>query len=194
MGSLPWQYDVIKALPDSVITNPLGLVEEREPKTARRPPTKKEPLDLSAAVSAPLPAKVAPKLATLASTLPTSGDWVTETKLDGYRLLARVDGGRVKLMTRNGHDWTAKFPTLKTELLELEIAGVWLDGETVVPKDGIPSFSALQDAIGGATNSEIVFFLFDLMYLDGQDLKSTVVDAARAARCNPGRCWQAPHV
>jgi bifunctional non-homologous end joining protein LigD len=173
------EYDVIKALPDSVIANPLGLVEEREPRTARRTRTNENEIDLSAAVRAPLPAKLEPQLATLANSLPTTGDWVTETKLDGYRLLARIDKKRVKLFTRNGHDWTAKFPTLAAELLRLPISSGWLDGEVVVLKDGIPSFSALQDAIDGA-NQEISFFLFDLMFLDGNDLRKVPLWARRA--------------
>jgi bifunctional non-homologous end joining protein LigD len=165
------EYDVIKALPDSVIANPLGFIEEREPRSPVQARPREAELDLSAAVSAPFPAKLEPQFATLASALPTAGDWVTETKLDGYRLLARIDGKRVKLFTRNGHDWTAKFPTLKAELQKLAVSSVWLDGEIVMLKDGIPNFSALQDAIGGATNREIIFFVFDLMYLNGSDLR-----------------------
>ncbi|VXC65462.1 3'-phosphoesterase / DNA ligase D / DNA repair polymerase [Burkholderia sp. 8Y] len=173
------EYDVIKALPDSVVANPLGPIEEREPKTSRHKPASEE-VDLSAAVPGPLPTKLEPQLATLASALPRTGDWVTETKLDGYRLLARIDGKRVKLFTRNGHDWTAKFPTLKSELQKLAVSSAWLDGEIVVLKDGIPSFSALQDAVDGPSNSGIVFFLFDLMYIDGQDLRSVPLSSRRA--------------
>ncbi|WP_053572294.1 DNA ligase D [Caballeronia cordobensis] len=174
------EYDVIKALPDSVVANPLGPLEEREPKTTGRPRAQESKLDLSAAVRAPLPAKLEPQLATLASALPGSGDWITETKLDGYRLLARIDKGRVKLLTRNGHDWTAKFPALIAAIKELSIASAWLDGEIVVLKDGIPSFSALQNAIDGRNNQDIVFFLFDLMYLDGEDFRKVPLWARRA--------------
>lgn len=173
------EYDVIKALPDSVIANPLGPIEKREPRSARRSHSKEVELDLSAAVPAPLPAKLEPQLATLASALPTTGDWVTETKLDGYRLLARIDGQRVKLLTRNGHDWTAKFPTLKAEIQKLAVSSAWLDGEIVMLKDGIPNFSALQNAIGGVKNKEIVFFVFDLMYFDGSDLRKVPLWARR---------------
>jgi bifunctional non-homologous end joining protein LigD len=174
------EYDVIKALPDSVVANPLGLVEEREPRTARRPRGEEPKIDLSAAVRAPLPAKFDPQLATLASSLPTNGDWITETKLDGYRLLARVDKGRVRLFTRNGNDWTLKFPALAAEIHQLPLSSAWLDGEIVVLKDGIPSFAAFQDAIDGAANQEIVFFLFDLMCLDGTDLRKVPLWARRA--------------
>jgi len=174
------EYDVIKALPDSVIANPLGLVEEREPKSARPTRNTELEVDLSAAVRATLPAKLEPQLATLATALPTTGDWITETKFDGYRLLARVEKGRVRLFTRNGHDWTARFPTLTLEVGRLPLASGWLDGEITVLRDGLPNFSALQDAIDGQANKDIVYFVFDLMYLDGKDLRKVPLWARRA--------------
>ncbi|AUT76081.1 DNA ligase D [Paraburkholderia hospita] len=174
------EYDVIKALPDSVVSNPLGLVEEREPKSARPARGSEPEVDLSAAVRAPLPAKLEPQLATLATSLPASGDWITETKLDGYRLLARVDEGRVLLLTRGGHDWTVKFPALVKELGDLPLSSGWLDGEITVMKDGLPNFSALQNAIDRRANQDIVYFLFDLMYLDGKDLRKVPLWSRRA--------------
>ena len=85
----------------------------------------------------------------------------------------------MKLFTRNGHDWTSRFPTLEAELGRLAVSSAWLDGEIVVLQDGIPSFSALQDAIDGATNTGIIFFLFDLMYLDGKDFRKVPLWARR---------------
>jgi bifunctional non-homologous end joining protein LigD len=174
------EYDVIKELPDSVVSNPLGLVEDREPKSPRPAHGGEKEVDLSAAVRAPLPVKLEPQLATLATSLPTSDDWITEAKLDGYRLLARVDKGLVRLYTRGGHDWTVKFPALAAEIAGLPLSSGWLDGEITVIKDGLPSFSALQDAIDGQANQEIVYFLFDLMYLDGKDLRKVPLWARRA--------------
>jgi bifunctional non-homologous end joining protein LigD len=174
------EYDVIKALPDSVVTSPLGLVEEREPKSYRPARSDESEVDLSAAVAAPVPSKLEPQLATLATSLPTSGDWITEAKLDGYRILSRVDKGRVRLITRGGHDWTKKFAGLAAEVEALPLTSAWLDGEIAVLKDGIPSFAALQDAIDGKTNPDIVYFLFDLMYLDGKDLRNVPLRARRA--------------
>ncbi|WP_410866306.1 DNA ligase D [Paraburkholderia sp. SIMBA_027] len=174
------EYDVLKALPDSVVTHPLGLIEEREPKVAPpRAETSVAP-DLSAAVLAPLPAKMEPQLATLAPSLPVGGDWITETKLDGYRLLARIEGGEVRLLTRSGHNWAAKFPTLVGELEALEVSTAWLDGEIVMLTDGLPDFSALQNAIDARTSGDIVYFLFDLMYVDGEDLRRVPLWARRA--------------
>ena len=160
-----------------------GFLKNASRRQAVRPRAKESKIDLSAAVPAPLPAKLEPQLATLASALPKSGDWITETKLDGYRLLARIDKGRVKLFTRNGHDWTAKFPALTAAIKELPVVSAWLDGEIVVLKDGIPSFSALQNAIDGRDNQDIVFFLFDLMYLDGEDFRrGATLGAASSTR------------
>lgn len=174
------EYDVIKALPDSVMTKPLGLVEERDPKVARAAPVAPPAIDLSAAVRAPPPAKLEPQRATLASSLPATGDWIIESKLDGYRMLARVDKGRVRLFTSGGHDWTKKLATLATEVAKLPLSSGWLDGEIVVLKDGLPDFGALQTAIDGAANDEIVYFLFDLPYCDGNDLTGVPLWARRA--------------
>ncbi|MDR5748777.1 DNA ligase D [Caballeronia sp. LZ029] len=174
------EYDVIKALPDSVIANPLGPVEEREPRTPRSPRAEAPEIDLSAAVTASLPAKLEPQLATLAPSLPAGGEWIVESKLDGYRLLARVEKKRVKLLTRNGHDWTTRFPLLVAELKTLQLSSAWLDGEIVVLKNGIPSFSALQNAVDGQSNKDILYFLFDVMFLDGKDLRKVPLWSRRA--------------
>ncbi|AUT66149.1 DNA ligase D [Paraburkholderia terrae] len=174
------EYDVIKALPDSVIANPLGMVEDREARSARPAGDAEPEVDLSAAARASMPAKLEPQLATLATSLPTSGDWIIESKLDGYRLLARIDKGRVRLLTRGGHDWTTKFPALETELSDLPLSSGWLDGEITILKDGLPNFSALQTAIDGRANQDIVYFLFDLMYLDGEDLRNVPLWSRRA--------------
>ena len=174
------EYDVIKALPDSVIANPIGLVEEREPRSPRNRHVAAPEVDLSAAVAASLPAKLEPQLATLAPSLPAGGDWIVESKLDGYRLLARIDKKRVRLFTRNGHDWTSRFPLLVAELNDLPLLSAWLDGEIVVLKDGLPSFSALQHAVEGQSNKDIVYFLFDVIFLDGKDLRKVPLWSRRA--------------
>ena len=116
------EYDVIAALPDSVVTQPLGLVEEREPRAsatsatpADRASKRVAETDLSAAVKAALPAKLEPQLATLVTAAP-AGVWIVETKFDGYRLMARVDGGKARLITRGGHDWTAKMKVLSADI------------------------------------------------------------------------------
>ncbi|BCG02975.1 ATP-dependent DNA ligase (plasmid) [Paraburkholderia sp. PGU19] len=174
------QYDVIKALPDSVVAKPLGLAEEREPRSLNPSPVADSTIDLTAATPAPLPAKLEPQLATLAASLPTGGDWIVEAKFDGYRMLARVDKGRARLFTSGGHDWTKKLSSLAAEVEKLPVSTAWLDGEMVVLKDGIPDFAALQNAIDGASSESIVYFLFDLMYLEGKDLRRVALSSRRA--------------
>ncbi|WP_175916958.1 DNA ligase D [Burkholderia sp. BCC1638] len=175
-----WWAGVVKALPDSVTTMPLGPIEEREPNTVKPVRSRGLQIDLSAAVHAPLPAKLEPQRATLAASLPTSGDWITEAKLDGYRMLARVDKGSVQFFTSGGHDWTKTLAGLAVELEKLPVSSAWLDGEIVVLEGGIPNFGALQDAIAGSANQEIVYFLFDLVYFDGKDLRNVPLWARRA--------------
>jgi len=168
-------YDVLTALPDSVVDQPLGPAEGREPQATADGP------DLSQAVRAALPKTLAPQLATLAAEPPADGDWVVETKFDGYRLLARLARGRAQLFTRNGHDWTARLQPLADELAQLGIARAWLDGEIVVMNEhGVPDFSRLQDAIDGARNPDIVLYLFDLPFLGDRDLRAVPLRSRRA--------------
>jgi bifunctional non-homologous end joining protein LigD len=175
------QYDVIKALPDSVVDKPLGLVEQREPRTtAGMSPVTESEIDLSLAVKAGLPTKLEPQLATLATSLPKDDGWVVETKFDGYRMMARIDKGRVRFFTRGGHDWTNKLKSLASEVEKLGITGAWFDGELVVLKDGLPDFNALQNAITGSRNENIVYFVFDVPYRDGQDLRKVPLTSRRA--------------
>jgi bifunctional non-homologous end joining protein LigD len=123
--------------------------------------------------AAPLPVSLKPQLATLVDGVPRGADdWSYEMKFDGYRILARLDGGSAKLYTRNGHDWTARIPRLAQELAALEIANAWIDGEIVVlTREGVPSFQALQNAFDAASTADIVFYAFDLPYVAGRDLR-----------------------
>ena len=179
------EYDVIAALPDSVVARPLGLVEEREPRAAPASALAATAVaatqaDMAAAVRAPLPAKLEPQLATLAATAP-AGDWIVETKFDGYRLMARIDKGKAKLITRGGHDWTDKMKPLAAAIESLGIASAWLDGEIVVMNgDGLPDFNALQNAIDNAASEAIEYFVFDLPFHDGRDLRKVPLRARRA--------------
>ena len=82
--------------------------------------------------------------------------------------MARVDNGNVKLFTRNGHDWTAKMPKQARAIASLGLESGWLDGEVVVADDrGVPSFQLLQNAFQDGDGSNILFYLFDLVYLNG---------------------------
>ena len=175
---LSTDYDVLSALPDSVIARPLAPLAALAPCAA--PP-------LAGAVKAALPATLAPQLATFASAAPHGGAWVCELKFDGYRLLARIDHGRVTLFTRGGHDWSAKLPQLVADLSALGLNSAWIDGEIVVlDAHGRPDFGALQKAFdsgskasGADARAAIRYFLFDLPYLDGLDLREVPLSERR---------------
>ncbi len=161
-------YDVVSALPDSVVARPL------------KAPATSSAGGPAGAVRAPLPATLPPQLASLASAAPTSGDWSWEIKLDGYRLMARIDGGQVRLITRGGHDWSARMPALVEALQGLQVDSAWLDGEIVVlGPAGMPDFNALQNAFDSARTAGIVYFLFDLPYFEGHDLRAVPLVARR---------------
>lgn len=119
-----------------------------------------------------LPAFVEPALATLVEAAPSGRDWLFEIKHDGYRIQARIDGGKVKLSTRSGLDWTAKFKPVAQGLRALKLPSALIDGEIVVETaSGVSSFSALQQALTTGEIEPAVFYAFDLLYLDGRDLR-----------------------
>jgi len=114
------------------------------------------------------------QLATLVDGPPAGDEWLHEIKFDGYRLLAFVANGSVRLLTRNGKDWTTSFPAIVEGLERLPAKDAVLDMEAVIldPK-GVSSFQALQAALGaGGDRSRIVGCVFDLLYLDGEDLSA----------------------
>jgi bifunctional non-homologous end joining protein LigD len=123
-----------------------------------------------------------PQLATLADSVPTGSDWLHEMKYDGYRALAAVAGGAVRLYTRSGLDWTGRYPEIAADLAALDLDDALIDGEIVALDDaGRPSFSALQHALKHAGGRGLTFFVFDLLRADGVDLtaQGTVARKAR---------------
>jgi bifunctional non-homologous end joining protein LigD len=136
---------------------------------------------LSEARAAPLPRFVAPALATLVDRPPSGPGWLAEMKFDGYRILARLDHGKVTLKSRNENDWTAKFASIARAVAELDVHAAYLDGEVaVVRPDGTTSFQALQNlAGGGALEGALVYFVFDLLHLDGFDLTRAPLEARK---------------
>ena len=189
-------YDVVEAEPDSVLSG-RGVddpVRREVPAAKKSAPTTRAPKSASTASAAKaspaqsegrkaaLPAALAPQLATLASAPPAGpGDWLYELKFDGYRLLARIDGDKVQCITRNGHDWTSKLPSLASSLARLKTTSAWLDGEIVVAgAHGAPDFQALQNAFDRGATSDIVYWLFDAPFLDGLDLRALPLEERQA--------------
>tara|TARA_R110001599_G_scaffold159052_2_gene346211 strand:+ start:21831 stop:24458 length:2628 start_codon:yes stop_codon:yes gene_type:complete len=127
-----------------------------------------------------LPAKLLPQLATLAESPPSDADWLYEIKFDGYRIVTKIDDGKVQLFTRNGNDWTAKLPKLAQAIAKLKIGSAWLDGEIVVAdENGIPSFQALQNAFDANNTAQIIYYVFDLPCFEGYDLRDAALTERR---------------
>jgi bifunctional non-homologous end joining protein LigD len=126
------------------------------------------------AAATPLPSTLAPQLATLVDGPPADiDDWFWELKFDGYRLLARIENGEARLFTRNGHDWTAKMPQLAQTIAKLPVQSAWIDGEVIIMDDqGVPDFQALQNAFDGRATKDLVYYAFDIPFVDGWDLRS----------------------
>lgn len=123
--------------------------------------------------------RLEPMLATWVSRPPV-GAYHYEIKLDGYRLLAHVDGRTVSLRTRNAIDYTAKLPELADALRALRVRDTWLDGEIVVfDAQGVSHFSGLQDALARGRSQDIRFVVFDLLMQRGVDVRAMPIEVRR---------------
>jgi bifunctional non-homologous end joining protein LigD len=168
---------LIKDRRDDAATAP----ERSDPAAPPKSSAEKKLAPLPRGPRAKLPDFIAPELATLVSDPPSTGHWKYEIKYDGYRIGARIDHGRIALLTRNGIDATARFPGIAHALAKLPVRTAWLDGEAVVFDDaGRSDFAALQQAIG-RDDERIVFAVFDVPHLDGEDL-TPLSFAVRRAR------------
>ena len=129
-----------------------------------------------------LPGAIEPQLATLVDAAPGGEAWIHELKLDGYRVLGEARDGKVRLWTRNGKDWTDRFSPVAEALAELPVRAALLDGEVaVLEPDGTTSFQALQNALTESRDRDLVYFVFDLLHLDGYDLRgATLLDRKEA--------------
>jgi bifunctional non-homologous end joining protein LigD len=146
--------DAIAADPDHVWTSK---------KKARSPAPK----------GAALPGFVEPQLATLVSAAPEGDEWLHEIKLDGYRIVARIERGKVKLHSRRGNDWSARLPSLASALGTLPVQSALLDGELVVLNErGVTDFQLLQNSLHEGKDARCVYYAFDLLYRDGLDLRA----------------------
>jgi bifunctional non-homologous end joining protein LigD len=177
------EYSVVDELPQSVLSgNQVGTAKKAKakPKTSTRKVSKAH----TEAANHPhgeIPDALKPQLATLV-TQPPAGDWIYEIKFDGYRMLARVQGGEVRLFSRNGNDWTARLPKQAEAIKALKLGDSWLDGEVVVlNEEGLPDFQGLQNAFDENNSQPILYYLFDAPFLNGQDMRQEPLEARRAA-------------
>ncbi|GGC71171.1 ATP-dependent DNA ligase [Chelatococcus reniformis] len=134
----------------------------------------------------PLPGWIAPCLATLVSRPPSAAGWMHEIKWDGYRVGCYVEDGRAVIRTRNGHDWTHRFPSIAAATAKLPVANAIIDGEAVIfDESGISHFGLLQEALGRGSHGKAAIdahlVAFDLVFLDGHDLRKWTLDRRRDA-------------
>ena len=152
---------------------------------------------------AALPDSLAPELATLVDEVPRGDAWLHEVKYDGYRLIARVEGGACTLWTRTGLDWSARFPWLRAALAKrLGADSALLDGELVhLGADGVTRFGALQQALAEGSDAGLAYYVFDLLHLRGLDLRRVPLEARKQAlaellpaEARPGRVRYSEHI
>lgn len=131
---------------------------------------------------------VEPCLATLQNVPPQSENWVHEIKFDGYRAQIHKTDAGTQIFTRRGHDWRDRFLPIVGAIGDIKTHGVIIDGEVIVEIDGRSDFGALQDDLGAGRTDRMIFYAFDLLYLDGVDLRgAALIDFGGAI----GRCFRA---
>ncbi|MBI5275209.1 MAG: DNA ligase D [Burkholderiales bacterium] len=162
------EFSVVDEMPDSVSRVGSSAAHHAGPPAGATP--------------AALPKSLQPQLATLVAAPPQdAAAWLYEVKFDGYRMATRTERGQVRLVTRNGNDWTHKLPHLAAALQEMELPDGWYDGEIVMPGEkSATDFQALQGAFDSARTRDIVYYLFDLPYCAGNDLRQVRVEERRA--------------
>jgi bifunctional non-homologous end joining protein LigD len=186
----PGAKDVLEEFPDSVATG-RGFAEVEKDagaKPARRgrskpPADGPAPLSPKGSKGGALPVFVEPQLATLKDKAPAGRQWLHEIKFDGYRVQARLQDGKAKLLTRTGLDWTRRFGKEIRQAIEKIPAGrALIDGELVVEIDaGSTDFSALQEDLAAGRSDRFVFYAFDLLHLDGRDLRPVPLEERKEA-------------
>ena len=139
--------------------------------------------DQAKACGVKMPARqrfVPTQLATLVAAAPTGDEWVFEVKYDGYRIEALVHEGTARLFTRRGKDWTRRFPAVAQRLARLPVESATLDGELVaLDRSGRSKFVLLQQSLDATRRQRLTFFVFDLLQLDGEDLRALPLDERR---------------
>jgi bifunctional non-homologous end joining protein LigD len=159
--------DAVASDPDHVWTSN-RTTPDAAPGKAKALPTGEAP----GAKRARLPEFIEPQLATLSPEAPGDDDWLHEIKLDGYRILARIENGQARLLSRRGLDWTSRLPSLASALGKLPVESGLLDGEVVVLRaNGVSDFQRLQNSMEAGRDVDCTYFAFDAPFLGGHDLR-----------------------
>jgi bifunctional non-homologous end joining protein LigD len=139
---------------------------------------RRKPADIG--IKAPFPGFVAPALASLVDKVPSGARWLHEIKFDGYRVQTLIHAEKVSILTRRGHDWTKRFAKVAHDAWRIKASSAIIDGEIVVPAaDGTTDFHVLQNELKG-TSKKIVMVAFDLLYLNGRDLRKLSLQQRKA--------------
>ncbi|MFK4522874.1 bifunctional non-homologous end joining protein LigD [Bradyrhizobium japonicum] len=132
-------------------------------------------------VKAPFPGFIEPALASSIDRVPSGERWIHEIKFDGYRVQVHLANEAVTVFTRRGHDWTKRFKKVADDAWHIKASSAIIDGEAVVPAaGGSTDFSVLQNELKG-TSTKIVLVAFDLLYLNGRDLRKVPLLQRKAA-------------
>jgi bifunctional non-homologous end joining protein LigD len=161
-----------------------AVAARRSTRPAARTETRRtaapDPKSAPGARRAALPEFLAPQLATLVSEAPPGEEWLHEMKFDGYRILCRLQRGRARLLSRNGKDWTDRLPAVAEAAERLPASQALLDGEAaVLLPNGTTSFQALQNLMSGTGSGHLVYYVFDLLHLDGYDLAGVALESRK---------------
>lgn len=155
---------------------------KRPIRSVEEPSSGIDPSAIEGARKGAMPSAIEPQLATLVEDVPRGEEWIHEIKYDGYRALCEIRGGEARVVTRHGKDWTDRFGPVAREAAGLPVRDAILDGEVIVLEpDGTTSFQALQNALSENRQNELVYFAFDLLYLDGWDLRQAPLLARKKA-------------
>ncbi len=148
------------------------------------PPPRRPKITVAGSKRAPLPAFIEPCHPVI-GILPDRKEeerWAPEVKFDGYRAQAHLTPSKPVLYTRRGYDWTERFATIASELPELKARSAIIDGEIIVPDEsGAPNFHALHADMAKGRTDRLIYYAFDLLYLDGFDLRAATLRDRRDA-------------
>ena len=187
---------VEEALTSVATGRTMAEIAEGKASKAASAKRRKAPTPRQRTAAKALPAFREPQLCTLVDSVPAGSGWLHEVKYDGYRAMIAIGGGKAKVYTRSGLDWTDTFSAIAGAAAALPVDSALIDGEIVAFKDGRPDFSTLKDAI--ADGGDMTLFAFDLLALDGEDLTGlTTVERKERLRAivdNGDRIQFAEHV